>query len=143
MDALSLLRRAQEAGLRVEPVGDKLMVRGPKNAEPMVKLLAEHKAEVLAALAKTAHEAEAPAPWFERVILPVEGEPSLELPCAGRCGRVHEVEGVFLHFCCECGAYGAFGVGVNLRAGRLGRWYCAEHRPASAGDLPLRRVHED
>jgi hypothetical protein len=31
-------------------MGDKLLVRGPKRAEAVVKLLAEHKAEVLAAL---------------------------------------------------------------------------------------------
>jgi hypothetical protein len=130
MDALALLRRAVEAGLRVELAGDKLLVRGPKKAGPMVKLLAEHKTEVLAALANTAHEAEllAPSPWFERVIPSVEGEPRFELPCAARRGRVQELEGAFLHFCVECGAYGAFGYGVNFRAGRLGRWYCAEHR---------------
>ena len=51
MDAVALLHRAQGAGLRVEPIGDKLRVRGPKRAEAVVKLLAEHKAEVLAALA--------------------------------------------------------------------------------------------
>jgi len=51
MDALALLHRAQEAGLRVELIGDKLLVHGPKRAEAVVKLLAEHKAEVLAALA--------------------------------------------------------------------------------------------
>jgi hypothetical protein len=50
MDALTLLHRAQEAGLRIEPMGDRLLVRGPKRAEAVVKLLAEHKAEVLAAL---------------------------------------------------------------------------------------------
>ena len=33
MDALALLHRAQEAGLRVEPIGDKLLVRGPKRAD--------------------------------------------------------------------------------------------------------------
>jgi hypothetical protein len=135
MDALALLRRAQEAGLRVEPAGDKLMVRGPKQAEPVVKLLAEHKAEVLAALANTANNAEllVPSLQFERVIQSIEGEPGLELPCAARRGRVQDLEGVFLHFCAECGAYGAFGYGVNLRAGQLGRWYCAAHRPASNG----------
>ena len=47
MDALALLHRAQEAGLRVELIGDKLLVRGPKRAEAVVKLLAEHTAEVL------------------------------------------------------------------------------------------------
>ena len=51
MDAVALLRRAQEVGLRVEPIGDKLRVRGPKRAEAVIELLAAHKAEVLAALA--------------------------------------------------------------------------------------------
>ena len=51
MDAVALLRRAQEVGLRVEPIGDKLLVRGPKRAEAVVELLAAHKAEVMAALA--------------------------------------------------------------------------------------------
>ena len=130
MDALALLRRAQEAGLRVEPAGDKLMVRGPKNAAPVVRLLAEHKAEILAALLNTTQDAEllAPSPRFERVIPSVEGEPRLELPCAARRGRVQELEGAFLHFCIVCGAYGAFGYGVNFRGGRLGHWYCAAHR---------------
>ena len=58
MDALIVLRRARDAGLRVEAAGDKLMVRGPKRAEAVVKLLAEHKAEVLAVLS--------PAPIDER-----------------------------------------------------------------------------
>jgi hypothetical protein len=51
MDALALLHRAKEVGLRIQPKGDKLLIRGPKHAEPVVKLLAAHKAEVLAALA--------------------------------------------------------------------------------------------
>jgi hypothetical protein len=50
MDAVALLHRAQEVGLRIEPIGDKLLVRGPKRAEAVVKLLAEHKAELLAVL---------------------------------------------------------------------------------------------
>jgi hypothetical protein len=50
MDALIVLRRARDAGLKVEATGDKLMVRGPKRAEAVVKLLAQHKAEVLAVL---------------------------------------------------------------------------------------------
>ena len=135
MDALTLLRTAREAGLSIEPAGDKLMVRGPKHAEPVVKLLAEHKVEVLAALAKVAREAEllSPAPWFERVAAPVKGEPGFESACATRRGRIEELpDGLLLHFCAECGAWGAFGYGVNLRASRLGRWYCAAHRPQGA-----------
>jgi hypothetical protein len=58
MDAVALLRRAQEVGLRVEPIGDKLLVRGPKRAEAVVELLAAHKAEVLAALALGASTSE-------------------------------------------------------------------------------------
>src|SRR5262245_33464164 len=50
MDALTLLLRAQDVGLRVEAAGGKLMVRGPKRAEAVVRLLAKHKAEVFAAL---------------------------------------------------------------------------------------------
>lgn len=52
MDALTLLRQAQDVGLHVEPPGDKLLVRGPRRAESVVKLLATHKAEVLALLAQ-------------------------------------------------------------------------------------------
>src|SRR3954470_11090859 len=50
MDGLTLLRRAEEAGLRVEAAGDQLKIRGPKCAAPVVRLLAEHKCEVLRAL---------------------------------------------------------------------------------------------
>ncbi len=71
----------------------------------------------------------APLLWFERVAPPVEGEPLYEKPCIARRGKVEERDGVLLHFCTECGAWGAFGYGVGLRAGRAGRWYCATHRP--------------
>jgi len=135
MDGLTLLRRAYDAGLRVEAAGDKLLIRGPKRAESVVQLLAEHKAEVLEALAASAMpayrtDAGPPPPLFERAIPAADrGEPGLERPCVARRGRVQELDRAFLHFCVECGAYGAFGYGVNLRAGRLGQWYCAAHRP--------------
>lgn len=81
--------------------------------------------------AAAAPEAElvAPSPWFERVAPPTDGERGFEKPCAARRGRVEERDGVFGHFCVECGRWGAYGYGVNVRAGRLGRWYCAAHRP--------------
>jgi hypothetical protein len=59
--------------------------------------------------------------------------PGLEQPCASRRGQVLEVDGVFLHFCCRCGRFGAFGYGAHLKAGRLGSWYCREHRPDRGG----------
>ena len=121
MDGLSLLHRARNAGLRVEAAGDKLLIRGPKSAEPVVMLLAEHKLEVLAALAAT--------PGFARVVPSAEREPGLQEPCAARRGRMLQLDRAFLHFCCRCGRFGPFGYGVHLRTGRLGRWYCGEHRP--------------
>jgi hypothetical protein len=33
-----------------------------------------------------------------------------------------------LHYC-QCGEWGAFGYNVDLRNGKLGNWYCFEHRP--------------
>ena len=63
MDGLALLKRARDAGLRVEAAGDKLLIRGPKHAEPIVKLLAEHKAEVVAALTPETNQARR---WRER-----------------------------------------------------------------------------
>jgi len=51
MDGVSLLRRAGEAGLRVAAQGNKLVIRGPRRAEPVVRLLLTHKPAVIAALA--------------------------------------------------------------------------------------------
>ena len=89
-------------------------------------------------LGNTVHESGplAPVPWSDRIARVAEGEPGLEMPCAARRGRTQEVKGAFLHFCVECGAFGAFGYGVSLRAGRLGRWYCAEHRPRAQRNVP-------
>ncbi len=71
----------------------------------------------------------APLGWFERFAPPAAGRLRFDEPCPTRRGRVEERDGVLLHFCAECGAWGAFGYGVNLRARQLGRWYCAAHRP--------------
>jgi len=131
MDSVTLLHRARDVGLRIETAGNMLRITGPRKAEPVVKLLAQHKAEVMAALATTAHEAKllTPSPQFERVAVLAEDEPRLEMPCAGRRGRVQELDRAFLHFCCRCGRFAAFGYGVHLRGGHLGRWYCGAHRP--------------
>jgi hypothetical protein len=51
MEGLILLNRAREAGLAVAAEGDKLVIRGPRRAESLARLLIEHKPEVLAALA--------------------------------------------------------------------------------------------
>jgi hypothetical protein len=72
-------------------------------------------------------------PSNERCVIPWgDGEPNLEMPCSSRRGRVQSLDGMILHFCVQCGAYGPFGYGVNLRSRRLGRWYCSKHRPEGA-----------
>jgi hypothetical protein len=68
-------------------------------------------------------------PRSVRIVPLVDGEPGLEQPWSARRDGVRELDGVFLHFCCRCGRFAAFGYGVHLRAGRLGRWYCGQHRP--------------
>ena len=37
-------------------------------------------------------------------------------------------EGHFVHYC-WCGQWGSFGVGCFLLRGKLGTWFCREHRP--------------
>jgi len=104
MDALSLLARAHEAGLAVAIAGDKLVVRGPPRAEPVVRLLAVYKPAVMAALAADwrARHREAVARWgslhpadeaeqlawgeLEDRWHRLHGRRSLEWQCAG-CGE--------------------------------------------------------
>ena len=50
MDGLALIHRARDAGLRLEVAGNNLKITGPKQAEPLVRLLAQHKTQVLEAL---------------------------------------------------------------------------------------------
>jgi hypothetical protein len=101
-----------------------LGARGPKHAEPVVLAkheVVKHEAEILAALTK---------PNSDAAIASVEYGSDFETPCDARPGQVDErPDGLFLHFCEECGAWGAFGYGVSLRTGKLGRWYCAAHWP--------------
>jgi hypothetical protein len=62
MDGLTLLEEARGAGLRVAAEGNRLVIRGPKTAEPLARRLLAHKAEVLAALAGPRHLAPTPDP---------------------------------------------------------------------------------
>ena len=46
MDGVALLEEARAAGLVVRSEGDNLVIRGPRDAEPLALSLIEHKAEV-------------------------------------------------------------------------------------------------
>jgi hypothetical protein len=51
MEGLTLLREARAAGLSVARDGDELVIRGPRRAEPVARLLLSRKVEVIRALA--------------------------------------------------------------------------------------------
>src|SRR5512136_2848221 len=102
MDGLALLSEATAAGLTVLADGDRLVVRGPRFAEPMARRLLEHKAAVLAAL--DAELAARFAGWVRRPdvhgrmvwqvpdqpeAVPFEALPLPGLPCP-RCGSLEE-----------------------------------------------------
>ena len=62
MDGLTLLAEARAAGLSVAAQGCRLVVRGPRRAEAMARRLIEHKADVMAALARETTPADAARP---------------------------------------------------------------------------------
>ena len=70
----------------------------------------------------------APGKWVERIALPASSEPGFSESWPPRRGRIESQGTTLLHFCCVCGAWGSYGFGVNLRNGRMGRWFCAAHR---------------
>lgn len=47
MDVVTLLHKAHQAGMTLQAEGEKLHVRGPRSAAPLVDLLAEHKLAIL------------------------------------------------------------------------------------------------
>ncbi len=70
----------------------------------------------------------APGKWVERIAPPASGEPGFSEPWLARCGRTETDGTTLLHFCCVCGAWGSYGFGVDMRHGRMGRWFCTAHR---------------
>lgn len=127
--AADVLHALHAIGATIVPAGDRLLLRAGSKPVPanIIQRVREAKPDLLALL----HREAAATPGFERLVPHDASEPGLEQPCAARRGRVQELEGAFLHFCCRCGRFAAFGYGVRLRAGQLGRWYCGEHRPAT------------
>jgi hypothetical protein len=68
----------------------------------------------------------APARWITGAA-GNSAEPSFEMPCFERRGRLERRDGIFLHFCVECGRWGTYGYGAT--GAKPGRWYCQLHRP--------------
>lgn len=51
MDGLALLAEARAAGLEIQTCDGRIVIRGPRSAEPIARRLIAHKADVLQALA--------------------------------------------------------------------------------------------
>jgi hypothetical protein len=126
--AQEVCRHLASIGATIEQAGDRLLLRaGPKPIPAaIIRRVRQAKPELLILLQRKV--ALVSEQRFARVI-DAKGEPGLEQPCAARRGRVRELDRTFLHFCVHCGRFASFGYGVHLSAGRLGRWYCGEHRP--------------
>ena len=143
--ARDLLADLAIIGATVEPSGDRLILRAGSTAIPatLVNRVRAAKADLIAMLAlrkdrglvRDEHEHAssaaiiAPGKWAERIVLLASSEPKFSEPWPPRRGRIEWQRDMLLHFCSVCGAWGSYGFGVNLRAGRMGRWFCAVHRP--------------
>ena len=118
-------------GATIAPAADRLLLRAGSEPVPasVIRRIREAKAGLLVLLRQ---EATAVMPGIARVVVFPDDEPGLEQPCASRRGRIVEIDRAFLHFCVRCGAFAPFGSGVSLRTGRVGRWFCARHRPGTS-----------
>ena len=126
-----ILQHLNAIGARIEPAGDRLLLRAGSKPVPasLIGRVRAAKPELLAMFHQRAAEALEATPPTARLAQIADGEPGFERPCATRRGRLLELDGAFLHFCVRCGRFAAFGYGVHLRTGKLGRWYCGQHRP--------------
>jgi hypothetical protein len=148
MSAAEAIRAARDAGVDIAIDDNDLLLEA--SAPPpagLVDLLSRHKAEIIDFLSAVTSESDqfrirASGPTRESTAKFSVATPGPEQPCASRCGLVVEENGALLYFCVECGRFGRFGVGVSLRQGRTGRWYCGEHRPNKKIKLGENERHE-
>jgi hypothetical protein len=141
MTIAEAFKAARAAGIQLGIDGDHLVLEAAVPPPPaVIDLLSRHKAEVLALLAATEYESNeskllTPQVQVKELTQSAEDEPGFEQPYAARRGRVEQSDGVFLHFCVECGRFAPFGYDVRLHASQLGRWHCQEHRSQEKGEV--------
>jgi hypothetical protein len=137
-----LLEQCRAADLALSVEGDMLCIDWNREPPPaLIDELRRHKPEIMAALAAMRPtviamrpNVIAPAPWVEQAA--GAGDTPFEERCLDRRGVVERTGGAFLHFCVECGRWGAYGYGVT--GDNPGRWYCREHRPDDCELAPHR-----
>ena len=125
-----LLARCRTAGLALLVEGDLLHVDFETDAPvDLIEEIRQHKSGVMAALSSAPLETAeviAPARWVAGAA-GNSPEASFETPCIERRGLIERLDGVFLHFCIECGRWGAYG--YDATGAKPGLWYCRMHRP--------------
>jgi hypothetical protein len=133
-DVAELLDDLRKIGAQVTATGRNIVLRAGTSGIPadLVIRVRQSKPALLTWLSQ--HAAEVESTVIPPASAAIQRSPLLE-PSSERRGRIVQEGGGWLHFCDECGRWGGFGCGVDLRTRRLGRWYCAEHRPKqSKGD---------
>jgi hypothetical protein len=73
MDGLTLVQEARAAGLNLRADGGRLVIRGPRSAEPMALLLIERKSEILSVLSR-AGDSPPESPYGWRIYSKLLGE---------------------------------------------------------------------
>jgi hypothetical protein len=120
-----LIAEVHKAGGTIRRDGDVIDLHAPAPLPAeLVARIREAKPAVLAILAEIERPIISPARWAGAT----SDGPSFEEPCPERHGRIERQGAMFLHFCVECGRWGAYGYGATLS--QPGRWYCRLHRPA-------------
>jgi hypothetical protein len=97
MAALKLIEEARSAGLKLRAEGDRLVIRGPKSAEPIAKALLDRKEEILPFLqeqpAATIRPTPEPAPFHDDAR---EAPPAADSWLCPHCERPATIEDVDL-----------------------------------------------
>ena len=95
MGALRLIEEARSAGLKLRAEGDRLLIRGPKSAEPLAKALLDRKAEILPFLQEqpvaTVYPSPEPLPFLDDTR---EAAPAADAWLCPHCGRSATIDDV-------------------------------------------------
>lgn len=134
-DVALLIDEVGKHGRRVERIGsDMLRLVGPGQIPGwLLKAIRKSKADLLEELERR----HGPEPAFEPPTTAAEFRDRFgvwpwnipwDVPHPGRRSLKPEfVNGVFNHYCPECGRWAPCGREVDFRRGRLGTWRCTEH----------------
>ncbi|MBF0604831.1 MAG: hypothetical protein HQL07_14205 [Nitrospirae bacterium] len=134
MGANEILKALNDSGLILSLVGESIRVAPPqKLTDEFRAMIREHKAALVALLRKPNDPPPTTAHEFFSVYGVWPWVPKWQESHPGRVSLVPEiVDGMFFHWCPECGRWAASGDVFNPAKGKLGYWWCARHDPTQA-----------